>query len=78
MKIIRFREVSNSFQSPRKIPEIKFEPIVALPVAVQSYTVTIGKVERRGGRGRNRKIVVGGGREKERERDRQKERKAIA
>lgn len=67
MKIIRFHQVSNSFQSLRKIPEIKFGPIVALPVAVQSYTVTIGKVELRGERGRNRKTVVGGEKERRRE-----------
>lgn len=66
MKIIRFREVSNSFQSLRKIPEIKFGPIVV----VKSYTVTIGKVEMRGGAGRNRKMLMG-------ERKREEEGEAI-
>lgn len=42
-----------------------------MPVAVQSYTVTIGKVEMRGERGRNRKTVVDRGREREKKRERQ-------
>lgn len=48
---------------------MKFEPIVALPAAAQSYTDNVtdkGTVKVRGGKGRNRKIVVG------------RERKAIA